>query len=305
MQRAMTVTALAVASLALGIAAADATTIRVAGPGDPYLYAATYGYSNAVRGTTDEYYFTDILQGDSKHAPVSGSETGTRNVLFGGSTTTLTSYASAESSNDHLGTVKASVRTTNDGAQAISDLMFAFTLIGPDAAFVPVTISAYGSASLTGYGIGADAQMIVNNTNPVTNTKDGGIYDVSSYEHHPFETTIAVKPNAGSNNGAPSIYMRATAGAGVSIGLVTGCGTDISCYSGSADAFVDPMITIADPKPASLYTIVVSLTSVPSGIGGGTVSPVPLPAAAPLFGASLLVLGGFARMSRRRTRRTL
>lgn len=261
------------------IAGADATTIRTPGPDDPSLTNASYSYDLQVAATAPD---GDPVLGEdkvSKFYPVSNALHGTVcGVDSGGGCTTLVSNASADLSDAHLGTIKTSVRTDNWQTSATAELIYYFTIIGPAAAFVPVTISGYGAADTNSNQFTrAEASIIADYYNKGI-SQDRWSQTFGAHEHGDFSATIDVKPNVGRPT---RIDMKAD----VLAGSYFPYDYRIPDYfAGSASAEIDPLISIADPELADKYTILVSLSSAP-------VSPVPLPATSPLFGAAVGALG--------------
>jgi hypothetical protein len=199
--------------------------------------------------------------------------------------TDYTASAKLSLSNDHWGSVSASATTQSFSTGARGGMLYYFTVIGPDAAYVPVTVSGYGSAeadSRSGFAF-ASAEMRLNYLDGSTNALSSQLESFGKGQHHDFSDVINVKPNTDKATGAPSISLFAYAGAGSN-------DTPWGYYSGSASASIDPIISIADPKLAALYTIEIGLSDVvivPPTQGGG-VSPVPLPRSLPLFATALL-----------------
>lgn len=149
---------------------------------------------------------------------------------------------------------------------------------------MPVTISGSGSAgvkSLSGFA-SAYAEMRINYLDGSNNTLGSVFEPFNAGEHHDFSNVINVRPNSTSRTGAPSISLFAAAGVG------NNDDSSLGYYSGSASAFIDPLISIADPALARLYTIKIGLSEV---VLVPPLPSVPLPATLPLFGLALGAVG--------------
>ncbi len=279
----------------------------------PYLGVPIYSAYVGVGGDypyTDPPIYQDITPGsapyDSHHfseaSPATWSVKGLTYRDAGGSEVqAYSSSATASTSNDHNGTVSVAVSTDLLDATATAMITYRFTIIGPDAAFIPITIAchvqtgAHNPESIYAYSkAGFQLDYIdAAHGNVSTHIKDDYGNDVNK----DFSYTIDVKPNLDYAHGASILTLSAAAVVGN-----YACIPDIqyNCR-GAGFATIDPVFSIADPALASLYTIVGIDGRALSGPGGE--SP---PAAVPEPASWAMMVGGFgligSAMRRRRTR---
>lgn len=198
-----------------------------------------------------------------------------------------TAYASAKTSNDNLGTVSARVYTSNYRAAATASMRYWFTVVGPDAASIPIRIAGYGRADAASPNGVADAFAEFQ----VYYQEAGHRYAsslVERFDNHQggnFSDVINVQPNLDFTS-ANIVTLTASARLG-SNGDLDPNGS----YSGEGYSWVDPMFSIADPALASQYTILYGLSVVvspPPPPTGGTDVPEPASWAVLLTGLGLL-----------------
>jgi hypothetical protein len=170
-------------------------------------------------------------------------------------------------------------------------MYYYFTVTGPDAAYVDLTITGYGFAeqnSLNKLG-GAGAEINIRYTDPTTGIRNETADAFGNHERGAFSETIRIKPNLSYYTGAPQIIMTAWTGSGSTDEMATDVGN-----GGAGRAFIDPVVRFTDPALASLYTIV------------GVPFDASAPSAAPEPASWAMMVGGFgligSAMRRRRLR---
>lgn len=203
--------------------------------------------------------------------------------------------AKSHTSNDDGGTVIVNADSNQTGAYAYASLTFYFWLSGP-ATTDPVPISITGAAGAQTDSINGFAQAWSRIT--------------VDYEHQPgaysdrftetfgnaepsaaIDTVIDVLPNYGQYSGR--VILDAAADAGYSGYYVYNAGFP---YTGVAEAYIDPIISIADPELAKLYTLEI-------GLPEDTTPSSPSAAPEPASWALMIVGFGAIGIAMRRQRR--
>jgi hypothetical protein len=253
----------------------------------PFLNGAEY------TATLGAFGGPDVTQGyEQNYHPASLSTSGVVYRWANGGPTAYTASASSTTSNAHNGSVSVSAQTQNFGAGAHAGILYYFTVVGPDADYVPITISGYGKAeasSLSGWA-GADARFRVNYYDAFNHTNASVTENIANHEHRDFSNTINVKPNqSGRGSGSISLFAEAYAGTN----------SDFSpdgYYAGSAMAYIDPLFSIADPKLAKLYKIVLGIQTDSPTV---PVATAPLPGSLIMMMTALGLLAGVTWLRRR------
>lgn len=178
-------------------------------------------------------------------------------------------HASSSTSNAGGGSVSVASSSNNDRADAWARMSYYFTVTGPGAEYVDLTISGYGFAEQNSPDKlgGAQAEFNIRYTDPTTNilTETSDVF--GNHERGAFSETIRIKPNLSYYTSAPQIIMTAWTSSGAPDEMLTDVG-----YGGTGRAYIDPVFKFTDPALASLYTIV----GVPSDASVPSVVPEPM-----------------------------
>jgi hypothetical protein len=222
------------------------------GAGGDFAYSDPAIYQDVTPGSAppDSHHFSEA-------SPAAWSVKGLAYHDAGGSEVqAYSSSAKASTSNDHNGTVSVAVATDLLDATATAMMTYRFTIIGPDAAFVPITIAghvvtgAHNPASIYAYskaGFQLD-YLDAGHGNAAMHIKD----DYGNDVNQDFSYTIDVKPNLDIGSGASILTLSAAAVVGNYM-----CRPELeNICRGAGYATIDPVFSIADPALASLYTIV-------------------------------------------------
>jgi len=187
--------------------------------------------------------------------------------------------ARTTTSDANNGTINIFVKSDAFQADASASIQYYFTLIGPDADYVPITITGYADATVKtiepGWARGG-AEFRVDYRDPLNgNGLTDSTVKFANGTRGDFSVTINVKPNLSYYNGAPRITLSAFAGVGG-----TDCNHTIEPQpcAGSGNVMIDPFFEIADPALAALYKIVGYDGRVLSGPAGPVAPSVPEPA---------------------------
>lgn len=187
----------------------------------------------------------------------------------------------------------ANPRYVNSSSADIT-LDYYFEIIGPSTKTLPVSIQASVLAKTVGDPQSATyfAHLAIlgsgNAPLDIDRTIESGLFQ-PPYQNT-YENSITINGYYDLVTNHPyEVYMRAIAGTDVSSSVLHNTQFPTSSVT------IDPSFTI-DPAYGSGYSI-----SYSDGIGATSVSAVPLPASAPMFGAALLALGaaGFGMRRRR------
>ncbi len=203
--------------------------------------------------------------------------------------------ARSHTSNDDGGTVIVNADSNQTGAHAYASLTFYFWLSGP-ATTDPVPISITGAAgaqtdSINGFAQAWSRITVDYEQQPGPSSERFTETFGNAEPSAAIDTVIDVLPNYSQYSGR--VILDAAADAGNSGYYIYNAGFP---YTGIAEAYIDPIISIADPELAKLYTLEIGL---PEDTTPSSPSAVPEPASWALMIVGFGAIGIAMRRQRR------